>query len=449
MRRIVDYLLQGRQLSGWQLSIVGITLAAMVVDGLDIQLLALVAPVILLEWQVDRASFGPAMAAALVGMSIGASCGGWMGDKYGRKMVLTLATIAFGLATIGAAFADSVREMTALRVAGGIGFGAAGPNAIALATEWLPASYRARVVSLLSIGTPLGGMIGAAVLVGLLPVLGWRGSFVLCGVLSLVIAVVMMVCLPESPDFLALRGSRQRAETTKRRASGGSWPFQPEVPAHETGVEPAALPAGSVFSRTNRRLNAGAWLCFFCLAFVSYAFAAWTPVLLTGSGFTLPQALQSSFSFNLSAVVAAIVSGMWVTRIGSRRLIGWSCLAIVACVATIAFALQSADAAPAAYIRWTVMFACGGAGAFAGGSTAAIYTVLAFGYPAACRAAGVGMGMMMGRAGGIASTYSGGSLLSLAGNSTLPFFAILALCAVFALGGALVIDRHILPRRSG
>src|SRR5262245_33174134 len=116
-----------------QLLIASMAAFALVIDGLDIQLLSLVSPIVLTEWGVTRAAFGPALAAALVGMSFGASLGGWLGDRYGRKRVLVLSTLGFGAASIAASVTHDVVGMTVIRLISGIGFGAAAPNGLALA----------------------------------------------------------------------------------------------------------------------------------------------------------------------------------------------------------------------------------------------------------------------------------------------------------------------------
>jgi AAHS family 4-hydroxybenzoate transporter-like MFS transporter len=405
-----------------QITVVALVLLALVIDGVDIQLLALTAPLILADWNVDRASFGPAMAAALVGMSFGASLGGYLGDRFGRKIVLVAATLVFGASTMAAAFSESTSGMALLRLVSGLGFGAAAPNGIALASEWLPEHARARAVSILSIGTPLGGMVGAGALIFLLPALGWQGSFGVCGAITLLVGIVMMLALPESPGFLSAK-QRQLATGNLEQAH-------------------AHLPA-RIFTRANLRLNVGVWLCFFGISFVAYAFAAWLPVILTTAGFTLAQALRASFVFNLSAVTAAVVTGFIVNRVGSRAVSAGGSIGALGAIALIGVALGLSDGAASFEVQAAVFVASGGAGAFTGAALATIYTLLVSAYPVAIRAAGIGMGLMMGRFGAITSTGSGGALLSVQGSSTWPFFSALALCALAALAGTLVVDRHI------
>jgi MFS transporter, AAHS family, 4-hydroxybenzoate transporter len=389
------------------IGIVGVIMLALLADGLDLQLLSLVAPVILEEWSVSRAAFGPALSAALLGVALGASAGGWLGDRYGRKQVLLWSVVWFGAATVAASFTQGVTDLTALRLLGGLGFGAAAPNGMALANEWVPLVWRPRVTSMLTMGTPLGGMLGAVTVPLVLPHVGWRGSFVYCGVVSLALALLVFFVVRESPEFRA-------------RAAGNAG-------------QPAPSGLAGVFAPQFRRLNLGAWTCYFCLSVVAYAIAAWSPVFFTLVGLTLQQALSAVIVFNLCAVIAAITAGFIVTIIGSRLLIG-------VCCAVLLVEPGSGQGIVLARI------AMGAIGATTGTMLAMMSAILALAYPTSIRSTGLGIGGMMGRAGGIAIAFSGGAILSLRGNDPTPLFILLAAATVIAFVAMLWIDRHITGR---
>ena len=112
-----------RPLGLFQFVTVAVCLVLLMCDGVDMQLLGLVAPVVIEDFGVDKGTFGIAMSAALVGMGVGAWSGGWLGDILGRRHSLALAALVFGLATIGASMSASVWSMAAWRLAGGLGFG--------------------------------------------------------------------------------------------------------------------------------------------------------------------------------------------------------------------------------------------------------------------------------------------------------------------------------------
>jgi AAHS family 4-hydroxybenzoate transporter-like MFS transporter len=420
-----------------QWTVLALVLAALVIDGIDTQLLALVAPLIMAEWGVDKASFGPAMSAALFGMALGAGSGGWLGDRLGRRSVLVGATLLFGLCTFGVGLTHSLVPLIALRLASGLGFGALAPNGAALVSEWLPVRVRPRAMGLLSITIPMGGLIGGSAVLALLPVLGWRGCFMACGIGTLAMAGAILLLLPESPAFLAARGRHDEADRLFARVTGAA--------AGTKATTANAAPA-SVFSRANLRLNTGGWLAFFCLQLIAYGFLSWAPVFLTMIGWPLEHAIRGTLVFNLSAVCASLMAGWllgWV-RVGTLALSG----AVGAILALLAlYALTAATPQPPTPAHeWATLGAVAVVSILAGWGIAAIYTLLSFAYPAGCRAGGMGFGLMAGRTGGITIALSGGMLLAIDGDSLLPFFAVLTVAASIAAVGILILGRRYTGR---
>lgn len=423
--------------------IVAIVFATLILDGLDVQLLSFVTPLILHEWHVDKATFAPALAAALIGMAVGTWSGGWMGDRWGRKSVLVGSALLFGVATMGAGLCGTVPAMSLLRLASGIGFGAAYPNGLALVTEWLPVERRVRVVGLLSVSAPLGGMAGALFALGLLAQLGWRGSFFACGALALFFAAVMVKWLPESPAFLVAQGQSERAARLLKRIAG---PLEPsDVLAGQTSGGNSSAGRRSIFVRDLLRLNMGAALSFFAIAFVSYALSSWMPTVLTGAGLTVSDAILGSFFYNAMAIAGSLCVAWLMPRAGSRFLLLGSCGLSLALITVIGAILGTGLAADHSGLRWGLLIAIGLAGGSIGGAISSTYAILSFGYPADRRATGIGFGLMTGRVGGIVAVLAGGQLLNIVSRTAGPFFMVLFVATVVALIGAAVIDRHVRP----
>ncbi len=170
-------------------------------------------------------------------------------------------------------------------------------------------------------------------------------------------------------------------------------------------------------------------------------------MFLTVAGWTLPEAVRASMTFNLSAIGASIVTGLLLSRYSFRPIILIGCFGSLASVLFIAAVLAARDGALLALSHPLTLVATGGVGAFSGAGIAAIYTLLAFVYPVSCRASGIGMGLMMGRAGGIAVTLVGGILLAVDGDNLLPFFAALALAAVTAIIGTMILGPFLAANR--
>ena len=178
-----------KPLRPFQWLVIVAALIVLVIEGVDLQSLPILAPEVLKEWGIDREDFGLALTAALAGMAVGSFCGGWLGDRWGRLKALFLAALIFGASTVAAAYTHDVPTMAAIRMLGGIGFGAGYPNALALVNDWVPARIRTYVIATLSIGIPLGTTIAAYAVPPLLPDYGWRGILQIFGVGSLILGL--------------------------------------------------------------------------------------------------------------------------------------------------------------------------------------------------------------------------------------------------------------------
>lgn len=119
-----DEALSRARLRPFQWATFAVCMLVLVVDGIDLQLLGPVVPVIIEDWGVGRGSFGSAMSAALIGMGFGAWIGGSIGDRLGRRNALAGAALA-------ASQADTIAAMAGYRLLGGLVFGAAFPNSLA------------------------------------------------------------------------------------------------------------------------------------------------------------------------------------------------------------------------------------------------------------------------------------------------------------------------------
>jgi AAHS family 4-hydroxybenzoate transporter-like MFS transporter len=410
---------QDRPVAARQWLILVLVLTALVIDGVDTQLLSLLSTLIMGELQTDKAHFGPAMSAALIGMTLGAGVGGWFGDRVGRKTVLVASTLLFGICTFGVAVTHSLPLLIGLRLASGLGFGAVAPNGAAMVSEWLPTRMRTRAMGLLSITIPLGGLVGGSAVLALLPSLGWRGCFTLCGFMTLAVVGLLLALLPESPAYLAARGLCDRAAALVLAVTGAE-------------AQPDSMPAvarESVLTRANLRLNLSIWIGFFCLELIAYAFISWTPVLLTMAGLSLATAIQGTLVFNLSAVGASLLTALLLERFRFRSLVVFACLGAAAALVLLHGLIGQF---PEPLLPLEQLAGIGLVSVLAGIAIAGVYTFAAFAYPAPCRANGIGITLMAGRAGGILSAFTGGILLSLQGNSTLPFFATLFAAALVA-----------------
>ena len=428
----------------FQWATLAVCLLVLVCDGIDMQLLGVVAPAVIKDFHVTRGTFGIAMSAALVGFGLGSWSGGWLGDVVGRRYALALAALVFALATVAASRADGVWAMAGWRVLGGLGFGAAYSNALAMATEWLPERFRPVAVSTLSVGTPLGGTVAGWIGPALVLASGWRGTFVSFGLATLLLLVFVLAVLRDSPSFLLAKGKTQSAARTARRVLGP----EVELVGDSQGELTAAGGRIGVLHPSNLRLNIGVGVAFTAAALVAYGILNWTTTMLTARGFTLGQAGNVVSVAGITSMVGSVAAGMLTRQFGSRRVLVAVGAILVLLLAGVAYVIQTLPAAPGEQDRLLVVVMIGVAGAVFSAGIATLYVVMALGYPQSCRSAGIGFGIFLGRVGAVSASGLGGALLDLGHGSVLPFFGVLTLSAVLVSAAALVIDRHVPPKRS-
>ncbi|MCB5426000.1 MFS transporter [Altererythrobacter sp. CC-YST694] len=429
----------------FQYAVVAMVLLVLVFDGMDAQALGLVVPAIVAEWGIDRAAFGTALSASLIGMGIGAWLGGWLGDRLGRLNLLFGAALVFGGATVLSAQVDSVGALALLRFLGGLGFGAAGPNGLALASEWTPERFRTHVISLLSVGTPAGGTIAAGVAPFLLDDLGWRGLFVLFGGASVLAGILALVLLRESPSYLLAKGKRDKAERITRDKLGDDIELGPEAPQGIMVGRGGIVTEIGLFHRGNTRLTLGVGIAFSASTAIVYGLTSWGTELFTSRGFTPAEAIGVLFWMGLLSVAGALCAGYFLRAFGSFKLMAGCSVLTFAALIALGILVEQLTGAPSA-LMLAVFY---GLACLVGGivslGISSIYSLMTMGYPVSCRSAGIGLGMLLGRLGGIAMAWSGGYLLNLGGTSVLPFFGVLTVCALAVGSSIWIIDRHIAP----
>ena len=103
-------------------------------------------------------------SSGFVGMAVGASLGGLLADRIGRRQVFALTLLVYGLATGASALSWSVAVLLVLRFVVGLGLGAELPVASTLVSEFAPPRIRGRIIVILesfwAVGWTAAAVIG-------------------------------------------------------------------------------------------------------------------------------------------------------------------------------------------------------------------------------------------------------------------------------------------------
>ena len=429
----VQQVVDGLAFTAFHARVLALVAGVILLDGFDIQLAAFAAPAIIADWQIGSAALAPVMAASLLGMAVGTAVGGRIGDRFGRRSALIGAAFWFGATAMLTALCRDVTSFSALRFVTGLGLGAAVPNATALVAEWMPERARNYALTVISVGVPCGGIVGAALASWLIPAYGWPAAFLVGGGLPLLLGVVMIGALPESPILLARRGGADHRIAALIANAGG-------VAAEPFAPPPTVARGGHVLAPSLRRSMIGMSIAFFAALMAVYALLSWVPVLLTGAGFPMASAIRGAMILNLAGVATSFALTWLMLRIGSRRTLIGTIGAGLAALAVWAVLLHTPGIPHAA-----ILFGLALVGAGVLSLQVLLLTLSAHVFPVECRSAGIGYSISVGRLGAIASAFGAGLLLAQP-SGLLLFFGLVAAALLLLAAAMLVVDRHLPPR---
>ncbi len=357
-------------------------------DGIDSQSIALGAPLIADTMHLARTVLGLIFSAGLFGAMIGALTFGPLGDRFGRKRMLILAAVIFGVFTFLTAYVQSYPMLLLARFAAGLGLGGATPCFIALASEYAPLRRRAMVASLIWAAFPFGVAIGGFLNGYILGHFDWTTMFVVGGIAPLMVAGVLSVWLPESIRFLMATGREmERIGAILVRMRPGT-PLAAQYVADEERAMGA--PLKHLFTEGRGLATLLLWVPFFTGFGILGITVVWTPILLRDHGIAPAAAGFVLGIHGLGALVGMASAGRLLERFGAAPVLVPAFLLGGALTAVLGYA--AADTATMAVVLALI-------GLFVGMGASGAIALAALTYPTAIRSTGIGWAMGIGRFG--------------------------------------------------
>lgn len=397
-----------------------------VIDGFDTVLIGFVVPDLIRQWGTSKQALAPLLSAALFGLMFGAFAAGPLADKFGRRRLIILAVSLIAVATVAGALSQNLPSLAATRFVAGIGLGAAVPASVSLWGEFVPKRLRSTLVAMVCSGFPVGAMLSGLIAAWIIPVFGWR-TFMACGAgLAAVTALCVLLMMPESVKYLALRGERD-ADIRETLARMTQTP--PEPNARFTVSDVADASRSSVRTILSGKILLGSivlWICFFSASGISFLMLNWLPTMLSLLGYSVRGGGLAVALFSWGATLGSISIGWLMTRFGtSKTLIAFMVLG-GALLYSIAFAPHHAT------VLFLILFGCG---LVIASQPIGLNAYAASYYPTDARATGICWMHGIGRLGSITSAFAGAQLLSLGwsildiflATSFIPIISILAL----------------------
>lgn len=368
----------------------------MLVDGFDTAAIGYIAPSLLAEWGIARSALGPVLSAALFGLAGGGLIAGPLADRFGRKRVIVVAVLIFGLGCLASSLADSLDGLVVMRCITGVGLGAAMPNGVTLLSEYAPSTRRAILTNAMFCGFPLGAALGGFLAAWMIPLWGWRSVLLLGGIAPLALVVVLAFTLPESVRYLvAQRQPVERIRAVLRRIAKNAEQAADFVLTEQKPAAGERKGLAMVLSRDYLSGSVMLWIAYFMGLVIFYSLINWMPVLFKDAGLSPKDATLIAALFPLGGI-GAIVSGWLMDRFNADRV-------VAACYGLAALAIFAiGQAAGKVGLLVVVVFA---AGVFMNTAQSSMGSLAAAFYPTAGRATGVAWMIGIGRFGGIAGSF--------------------------------------------
>ena len=156
------------------------------------------------------------VSSVLLGSLIGAVAGGVLADRLGRRRLLIVTAIVFGLGAIGAALAPGTASLIAARVIAGAAIGIASFVAPLYISEIAPVAIRGKLVSINQVALTSGIVISYCIDYAFAGSQAWRWMFAMAVIPAAAFGIGLLF-IPNSPRWLAGRGRTDQARAVLKR----------------------------------------------------------------------------------------------------------------------------------------------------------------------------------------------------------------------------------------
>jgi AAHS family 3-hydroxyphenylpropionic acid transporter len=340
-----------------------------VFEGVNIASIGLTLHRVSADFHLSSLQAGSCAGITMAGMVIGAMVGGRVADRYGRKPVLFLTTLAIVIFAYATSRTWDYGSFALARLATGLSTGGLMPLTIALVNDAAVARFRSRAISVVMASGALGGMVAGFVALGM----SWRGVYEVCAAGPLVLLIAMLI-------------ARIDPNSVK--------PIAKEM-------TPGAL--HTLFSGARARGTLLIWVISFCTVLASYVMINWLPALLQDRGFSQSLSTRAMIIYSLGGIFGNLVAGWLMDRRWHRFAYVAGYLGASVCMVGLAFGTGLLVVGGLAFLT-NFFILCA--------QLATIALTPGF-YPEASRDTGIGAMVSIGRLGSVVGPLAVGQLLHL------------------------------------
>ena len=312
-------------MSRLQIAIIVLTSVLNGIDGFDVLSISFASPGIAAEWSVDRGALGVVLSMELIGMAIGSIIIGGIADAIGRRrtMLGCLALMAFGMFVTPTS--TSIAQLSFWRVLTGLGLGGLLAAVNATTAEFSNLRRRHFCVAIMSIGYPVGGVIGGSVASWLLTSYDWRSVFYLGATVTTLLIPTLYFLAPESVHWLVRKqpkGALEKVNKAMIRMGHAPIDVLPEVAPQ---VRKKSM--GDLFRPGLLGVTVVVTMAYFLHITTYYFILKWVPKVVADLGFAVSSAGNVLVCANIGGAIGGTIFGLLSMRFdpkahrhdGSRR----------------------------------------------------------------------------------------------------------------------------------
>ncbi len=423
------------KITGFHILLFALCAGSLIMDGFDAQAMGFVGPEIRANPELGS-NFGNLLSAGNFGLMLGALLFTIIGDRLGRRPVLIFGTLFYGVLSILTALATTETQLLVYRFIGGLGLGAVVPNATALIGEYSPKRLRVTLMMAITVGFTAGAAFGGIVATWLVPDYGWQSVFYFGGIVPIVIAVLMYFWLPESLQFLMVRGKTDRITAWIKKVHP-SVEVGPDTEYTYAEQGRKGVPVKFLLADGRAPVTLLYWFVNFTNLLNLYFLAGVLPTILTDSGLDASTARIVGTMLQVGGVIGTFGFAWLIAKKGFTPM-----LTVGFAIASIAIALiGSPYAMTVVPVLILIVFVTGWC--IIGGQPG-LNALAATYYPTDMRSTGIGWGLGWGRTGAIVGPQIWAYLQDWEPQSLFLVFAIPAALSAFAM-----LAMHVLLKPKG
>ena len=184
--------------------IIGMCFLANAISFVDRANLAIAAPAIRAELNINATEMGLVLSAFFWTYALMQLPAGWLIDKVGVRISLAFAVTWWSLFTMATGLARGISQFIGVRLMLGAGEAASLPSFTKVAFNWFPRSERGLACSIFNSGSATGSALSLPLVTWVIAIIGWRGAFAVTGLMGIVWAVAWWLLYRDPQSYRSI-----------------------------------------------------------------------------------------------------------------------------------------------------------------------------------------------------------------------------------------------------